>query len=90
MLATQEAQVIPVTQMKHFCTLVALPEADWDAAPLLNPALLTDCKSRRSNGPELTGLGLSWHWMLLTDSAKKKKTERRSDVAKQDLEEEKL
>lgn len=60
MLATQEAQVIPVTQMKHFWTFISLPaQVDCDPVPLLTPALLDDCKSERSEGPELTGLDLS-------------------------------
>lgn len=66
MLATQEAQVIPVTQMKHFCTLIWLPEVACDPVPLLTPALL-DGKSERSESPEspeLAGRDCSRPWML--------------------------
>lgn len=59
MLATQEAQVIPVTQMKHFCTLTSLPVVLCDRVPLLTPALFCDFKSRRSESPEKTGLDFS-------------------------------
>ncbi len=63
MLATQEAQVIPTMQMKHFCTLISLPEVGCDPVPLLTPVLLGGCKSERSGGPELR--------MLFAGSAKK-------------------
>lgn len=74
MLATQEAQVIPITDTEHFCTLTSaqLGRELCDPVPLLTPALLGDGKSERPEGPELTGLGLLWLWVLRPGSEEKK------------------
>ena len=77
MLATQEAQVIPTTQMKHFWTLTSgelarwLAEFAWGPLPLLAAALLGDCRSGRWEDPELTGLDSSRLWVLFTGSEEK-------------------
>lgn len=78
MLATQEAQVIPVTLMKHFCNLISeldrwLAEVVCDSVPLLTPALQADWKPEASEVPELTGLDFSWIlWIRPTGSGAKK------------------
>ena len=79
MFATHEAQVIPVTQTKHFCTLISgelerqLSEAACDPVPLLTPALLGDCEAEGSESPELTGLDFSFS--LLGDAGSEEKKE---------------
>lgn len=72
MLATQEAQVIPMTQMKHFWALISFPEVACDPVPLLTPGLFDDAKWGRSGGPELTGHDFSWLWILFANSVEKK------------------
>lgn len=72
MLATQEAQVIPTTQMKHLWALVSFPEVACDPVPLLTPGLFDDAKWGRSDGPELTGHDFSWLWVLFANSVEKK------------------
>lgn len=70
MLATQEAQVMPFMQIKHFCTFISeeLAMVACDLALLIIPALLRDCESGTSRSPEPGGLNFSRLWELLIGS----------------------
>lgn len=58
MLATHEAQVIPMMQMKHLWALVSCVEAACDPGPLLTASLLDEVGRGRSEGPEPAGHNL--------------------------------
>lgn len=76
MLATQEAQVIPVTLMKHFCALASAGLVICDPLPLLTPALSDDGGPGRREGPEVAGLDLSWLCSLFTGSGGREQSQR--------------
>lgn len=55
MLATHEAQVIPLMQTKHLWAFVSCVEAACDPGPLLTGSLFDDVDRGRSEGPEPAG-----------------------------------
>lgn len=55
MLATQEAQVIPLMQMKHFWSLRSPLDVACDPVPSMSPVWFDDVEPGRSEGPEPTG-----------------------------------
>lgn len=55
MLATHEAQVIPMMQMKHLWAFVSCAEAACDPGLLLTASPFDDMGRGRSDGPGPTG-----------------------------------
>lgn len=78
MLATQEAQVIPVMRMKHFCTSILAELVVVEPAPLLATTLWRGFISEGSEGLELTwAVGPEFSRLWVPDAGSEEEMEQR-------------